>query len=89
MTLPSPMATVLVRSAPSAKTGLPQLLDVAHEAERAGAGEFVTENARAHLVLKALTADNRCGEIDFDIHAETGMRLKFAPAAVFFDANRL
>jgi len=47
------------------------------------------EDAGAHLVGNALTADERAGEVDFDVEVEAGVRQKLAPAIAFLDADCL
>ena len=53
-------------------------------------GQFVAEDARAHLVGEALTADDGGIEIDFDVKVEAGVvRSQFAPAIAFADRRRI
>ena len=62
------------------QSGLPEALNVGHEAERTGPRQLVAENARAHFVGQALTTDDRRVEIDFNVQMETSVRGEFAPA---------
>src|SRR5690606_33518833 len=64
------------------ETGLPETLDVAHETERAGVGEFIAEHAGAHLECHVLAADDGRGKIDLDVEMEAGMGSQLAPAAI-------
>src|SRR4029078_12879834 len=71
------------------ETGFPESLDVAHEAKGAGPGDFAAEDAVAHFVGKTLLADQRRGEVDFDVEVETSVGNKLAPALAFLDLDRL
>src|SRR6185295_9825603 len=61
----------------------------AHEAKGAGPGDFAAEDAGAHFVGKTLLADQRRGEVDFDVEVETSVGNKLAPALAFLDLDRL
>ena len=55
------------------QASFPELFDVAHEAECAGAGQFVAEYAWAHFISQPLTTDQGRREINFYVEAEASV----------------
>src|SRR3954452_6440484 len=80
---------VVERSA-EGEAGLPELFDVADEAEGAGAGDFLAVFGGGEIEDPPLAADDRVVEVDLDIETEAAPAwLQFGEGPAARDADRL